>query len=103
MSPFFSSFWMSWDILLQSPLDCGAIVSQLFILPQIQYLLFYECTKYIEVDCHFVREKLQKGDIVLTHVKTCDQLVDILTKSLAGGRVDLKCNKLGIINIYAPT
>ncbi|GAB2281424.1 hypothetical protein Dimus_039467 [Dionaea muscipula] len=30
---------MSWDILLQRPLSCGAIVSQLFILPQIQYFM----------------------------------------------------------------
>jgi hypothetical protein len=45
--------------------------------------VFHARTKHIEVDYHFVREKVVRRDIVVKFVSTKDQLADILTKSLA--------------------
>ena len=65
--------------------------------------IFHEQTKHIEIDCHFVCKKIQLGLISTGYVKTGKQLEDIFTKPLSGDRVSYLFNKLGMINIYAPT
>ena len=65
--------------------------------------VFYELIKHIEIDCYFVHEKIQLGLISAGYVKAEEQLDDIFTKVLSGDRVNYLCNKLDMINIYAPT
>nr|CAN80547.1 hypothetical protein VITISV_010898 [Vitis vinifera] len=57
--------------------------------------VFHERTKHIEVDCHFIREKIASGCIATSFVNSNDQLADIFTKSLRGPRIKYICNKLG--------
>ncbi|KAJ9678037.1 hypothetical protein PVL29_022810 [Vitis rotundifolia] len=64
--------------------------------------IYHETTKHIEVDCHFIREKIEENLVSTGYVRTGKQLGDIFTKALNGTQVEYFCNKLGMINIYAP-
>lgn len=63
----------------------------------------HDRTKHVEVDRHFIKEKLDAGVICTPFVKTGNQLADILTKGVPNGVLHSFLTKLGIRNIFAPT
>ena len=58
--------------------------------------VYHERTKHIELDYHFVREKLCSGLISLTYTPTKLQLADVLTKPLTGIQHHSILGKLGV-------
>lgn len=42
----------------------------------------YQRTKHIEIDLHFVRERVSFGDVRVLHVPSTSQFADIFTKGL---------------------
>ena len=65
-------------------------------------LAFHEMTKHIEIDYHFIRDKVLRGVISTPHVSSSNQLADIFMKSIIGVSYDYLGSKLGMFDLYGP-
>ena len=63
----------------------------------------HDRTKHVEIDRHFIAEKIENSEVQVIYTPTREQLADILTKALPGPNFEEICNKLGMYNMYNPT
>ena len=68
-----------------------------------QNLVQHDRTKHIEIDKHFIKEKLGSGLICTPYVSTRLQLVDVMTKGLCNNIFHENVSKLGMEDLYSPT
>ncbi|RDX76780.1 Copia protein, partial [Mucuna pruriens] len=63
----------------------------------------HDRTKYVEIDKHFIKEKVGIGLICMPFIPTSQQVVNILTKELSRPNFEFLLSKLGMLDIYVPT
>ncbi|KAA0050709.1 Beta-galactosidase [Cucumis melo var. makuwa] len=63
----------------------------------------HDRTKHVEIDRHFIKERLDSESICISYIPSSQQIADILTKGLLRLHFDLCISKLGLIDIYLPT
>ena len=64
--------------------------------------VFHARTKHIEVNCHFVRERVQSGEVELWYVHTNQLVVDIFTKVLGTDKLQHFFEMFGTQHLDVP-
>lgn len=64
--------------------------------------VFHERTKHVEMDCFFVRERVESKEILPMPIDSKIQVADLLTKGLGTQRLQFLLGKMGITNLHAP-
>lgn len=62
---------------------------------------FHKRTKHIDIRYHFVRKKVEDGQVNLEYCPTQDMLADIMTKPIVAAQFNSLRTKLGIEGIAA--
>ncbi|KAJ9561025.1 hypothetical protein OSB04_006185 [Centaurea solstitialis] len=62
--------------------------------------VLHEKTKHIEIDIHFIREKISAGVIKIEKIDSIEQTADIFTKSLGAVQHDYLCSKLQLFDMF---
>ncbi|KAA0051972.1 reverse transcriptase [Cucumis melo var. makuwa] len=63
----------------------------------------HDRTKHVEIDRHFIKERLDSRSIGIPYIPSSQQVADVLTKGLLKPNFNFCVSKLGLINIYVPT
>lgn len=61
--------------------------------------VFHGRSKHIDIHYHFIRECMDRGEVIIKHINTENQRADVLTKPLSTIKFERMCALLGMKNL----
>jgi hypothetical protein len=98
-----------WQRQLLGELHCGITKATIVFCDNVSAVymssnpVHHKRTKHIELDIHFVRERVQLGELRVLHVPTGEQFADVMTKGLPTASFEYFCSNLCVIPITHQT
>ncbi|GFY93864.1 hypothetical protein Acr_09g0003100 [Actinidia rufa] len=89
---------LSWKSKKQAVVSRSSAEAEYRAMAQV----LHERTKHIEVDVHFIREKVRSEIITPHFVPSSEQAADMFTKSIGPSLLKTSLSKLGLVDIFAP-
>lgn len=62
--------------------------------------VLHDKTKHVKIDRHFIREKIDARELVLSYIMTQDQVADLFAKGLSYCDFERNVYKLGIFDMH---
>ena len=64
--------------------------------------VLHDRTKHVEVDKHFIKEKINNRLVCMTYIPTEEQVIDVFIKGLHKRQFDFLVGKLAMEDIFKP-
>ena len=94
---------VSWKSKKQHIVSRSSAEAEYHALHRATNPVFHERTKYIEIDCHLVRERVHDGRLKTLHVSFQHQVANLLTKAFHPTQFTLQLGKMRTHNIHSPS
>jgi hypothetical protein len=59
--------------------------------------VFHDKSKHIEIKYHYIKDMVQKGEVMLQYVVTDEQVADVLTKMVSRMKFEYFRDKLNVV------
>ena len=90
------------ELKVASPLPMKVFCDNKAVIAIALNAVLHDRTKHVEVDKHFIKEKLENRLIVMPYIPTVEQVANILTKGLPKKQFDDFVSKLAMNDIFKP-
>jgi hypothetical protein len=87
------------EVGIPTPLPTPLLVDNQSAIALAENPIFHARTKHIDVRHHWIREKIESGQLELEYVPTADQVADIFTKPLNGEKFKKFRDVLGLVKV----
>ena len=89
------------ELNIEVPLPINIHIDRKAVMQLATNPIYHDRTKHIEIDCHFIREKITQGLVSTKYIPTQDQPADQLTKGLTKVQLQHLSSKLGVLIMFS--